>query len=365
MPTHSILSPDALGPFEVTLARARAFVLSTTHEGRPIQINISENRRRSLPLADDQHQELVSALRRVYDRHYFRLYGNEEVPQVLNEQYSNAQRLVTPTHCLPAEILMEIFRIVLDINPSPFRVTLVCCHWYRIVEGMGILQFPLQLGTWTDPEVVQRAVDEMARRLLNITAHTDHDFELGGRSGEPYSALALAAENASHWKSLTVHSLPRGGQLSDQSLHTLITSMDISPMRRLEEVKLTSELNPSPLVDRLLKNIGATAMESLVKMETNSLYAIRFLLQTPSTDTFRSLTTFRAMVQKMDQPIDLLPHVSKLEVLDVTNFLLPSYQAARPLPFVQTLRSLYLKFKLSPLNGWQGECFPFSVPALL
>ena len=40
--------------------------------------------------------------------------------------------------------------------------------------------------------------------------------------------------------------------------------MNISPMSRLEVVKLTLELDPSPLVDRLLQNIGATAMENLM-----------------------------------------------------------------------------------------------------
>jgi len=69
---------------------------------------------------------------------------------------------------------------------------LVSCRW-----EMGVLQFPLELGTWTDPEMVQRAVNEMARRLLNITIHTDQDFEFGGSSGEPYSALAIVAENMS------------------------------------------------------------------------------------------------------------------------------------------------------------------------
>jgi len=135
--------------------------------------------------------------------------------------------------------------------------------------------------------------------------------------------------------------------------------MDISPMSRLKEVKLTSELEPSPLVDCLLQNIGATAMESLVKMETNSLYPIRFLLQTPSTYTFRFLTTFRAIVQKMDEPIDLLPYFYKLEVLEVTNFLLPSYQNTTPLPFVQTLRSLYLK--TVSIEWMVGRVFPLDV----
>jgi len=350
MPTHTTLHPGVQGSFEVTLARA----VHMAHKRLPIQMAISKHKRRFFSLADQQRQELAAALQWEYRRRSAWLRDDEGALRVLNEQYSNAQRLVIPPiHGLPAETLMEIFRIVFDINPSLIRVVLVCRRWYRVVQEMPGLQLPLELGTWTDPEMVRRAVGGTARRLLNITVHTDQDFKFEGSFGESYSALAIAAENASHWRSLTVHSLPRGGQLSDRTLHTLITSMDNLPMRRLKEVKLTSELEPSPLVDRLLENIGATAMESLM---SNCSYAIQFLLQTPSTYTFRSLTTFRAVVQKMDEPIDLLPHFSKLEVLDVTNLLLPSYHDETPLPFVQTLRSLYLG--TVSIEWMAGRVFP-------
>jgi len=92
---------------------------------------------------------------------------------------------------------MEIFRIVLDINPSPFRVTLICRHWYHIVEGMGILQFSFQLGTWTHPEVVQRAVDKMARRLLSITVHTGRK-----QAGNPLGRCCIWWEAEGHKESL-------------------------------------------------------------------------------------------------------------------------------------------------------------------
>jgi len=98
------------GSFEVTLART----LNMTHE-RPLI------------------QRLATALQRGYHRHSSRLSNDGEVPQVLNELDSDAQLFVIPIHRPPPEILMEIFRIVLDINPSPFGVTLVCRRWYHVV----------------------------------------------------------------------------------------------------------------------------------------------------------------------------------------------------------------------------------------
>jgi len=60
---------------------------------------------------------------------------------------------------------MEIFRVVFDIDPSLIRVVLVCRRWYRVVEEIAGIQLPLELGTWTDPGMVQRAVGGMARRI--------------------------------------------------------------------------------------------------------------------------------------------------------------------------------------------------------
>ena len=213
MPTHSTLHPDVQGSFEVTLARG----LNMARKRLPIQTAISKHNRRFFSLAGHRRQDLAAALQWEYRRRSSWLCDDEGALQVLNEQYSNAQCFVTPIHRLPAEVLMEIFRIVFDIDPQSIRVTLVCRRWYRVVGSTTGLQLPLELGTWTDPEMVQRAVGEMARRLLNITVHTDQDFEFGGSPGEPYSALAIAAENASLWRSLTVHSLPRGAQLSNRS----------------------------------------------------------------------------------------------------------------------------------------------------
>jgi len=91
-------------------------------------------------------------------------------------------------------------------------------------------------------------------------------------------------------------------------------------------------------------------------METNSLYSIRILPQIVSTHTFCSLVTFKAVVRKTSERIDILPHFSRLEVLEATNLLLPSYHSDSALPFTQTVRRLYLK--TVSIDWMAGREFP-------
>ena len=166
----------------------------------------------------------------------------------------------------------------------------------------------------------------------------------------------MAIENIYQWRSLTVHSLPGGKQLDNSALHRIL-SKDIPPMMRLEELRITSEVDPSPLVDRLLQSIAATAMSSLTRIETKCLYSSQFLLHLTSADIFHSLTTLKAVLPKVSQPINILPRFTRLEVLEVTNLCLPSYQNDSPLPFTQNLCHLYLK---SVTVDWMaGRVFPF------
>jgi len=145
MPTHSTLHPDVQGSFEVTLARA----LNTTRKRLPIRTAISGYRRRFLSLAKHQRQGLAAALQSEYHRRSAGLCDDEVALQALNEQYSNAQCFVTPIHRLPDEILMETFRIVFDINPSPIRVVLACLvprrwgdDWTSVLRRVRYLDGP-------------------------------------------------------------------------------------------------------------------------------------------------------------------------------------------------------------------------------
>ena len=172
MSTQSSLDPDVQESFEETLASG----LGMARKRLPIQTALSKHKRRFLKLKSEQRQELAAALRWEYRRRSSRVGGNERALQLLNERYSKFQCFVTPIHRLPAEILMEIFYIVLDIQQALIKVILVCHRWHTVVEMMTGLEVPLELGTWTVPEIVKCAVSsEFRNRLLNVTVHTNRD----------------------------------------------------------------------------------------------------------------------------------------------------------------------------------------------
>ena len=350
MPTHNQSDTDVGEPFELTLARG----IGMARKHLPIQTILAKHKQSLVKLGKGRRQKLAAALQQEYCRRRARIKRDKRTLQILNEQYSNVQYFVTPIHRLPAEILMNIFYIIFDDQPSPVVLMLVCRRWHNAIEEIPGLQTSLELCTWTTSDIIRRATSGVARRLLNITIDTNQDENLGGPPIEPYSTIAIAIESISQWRSLTVHSLPGGKQLGDSALHKIL-STDI-PMMRLEELRITSEVDPSPLFDRLLQSIAATAMSGLKKIEINSFYSSQLLLRVTSANSFHSLTTLKAVLPKASEPIDILPQFIRLEVLEVTNLCLPSYQHDSPLPFTQTLRSLRLK---SVKIGWMaGRVFP-------
>ena len=340
-------------PFRVTLARG----LGIPHEGLPIRTIIAEHKHRLVKLDVRRRKMLTESLHQEYCRRRARIepWDPPAALRTLNEKYTNIQCLVTPIHRLPVEILMNIFYIIFDDHPSVVVLMLVCRRWNNAIEEMPGLQTSVNLCTWTTPGIIRRATSGVASRLLNITIDTDQDDYLGESIIERYSAIALAIESVAQWRSLTVHSLPRGGQLGDSVLHRIL-SMDILPMTQLEELKITSEVDPSPLVDHLLQSIAGTAMRHLMTIETNCLYSSQYLLRLTSACTFHSLTTLKAILPRTSELIDILPRLTRLEVLEVTNLTLPFYQINSPLPFSQTLHHLYLK---SVTIDWMaGRVFP-------
>ena len=331
-------------------SRARGIGMARKHP--PIQRMLARHKCRIVKLRKGQRDKLAAALQQEYCRRRARIKGDKRALQILNEQYGNVQYFVTPSHRLPAEILMNIFYIIFDDQPSPVVLMLVCRRWHNATEEIPGLQTSLKLHTWTTPDLLRRATSGVTHRLLNITIDTDQDQDqdLGGSSIERYSTIAIAIESIPQWRSLTVHSLPGGKQLDDSALHKIL-STDIPPMTRLEELRITSDMDPSPLVEPLLQSIAATAMSGLTTMETKCLYSSQFLLRVTSACTFHSLTTLKAVLPKRSEPINILPLFTRLEVLEVTNLCLPSYQNDYPLPFTQILRRLSLK---SVTIDWMG-----------
>ncbi len=162
----------------------------------------------------------------------------------------------------------------------------------------------------------------------------------------------MAGDKASQWRTLAITSFPQD-EPDTQSYHAL-TSMRLQPMRQLRHLNIKGPVL-SPILRLLLQNVATKAVGTLASMEIHSLPAIRYLLQPVHASIYCSLTTFIAKVPKRSHPIDLLPHLMQLEVLDLTNLHLSTIRDGSPLPLARVLR--HLRLKAASIQWMGGQVF--------
>ncbi len=288
-------------------------------------------------LLSDPNRVRAAGLHAAYYQRRSQITNDAPALETLEQQHYNLQCYVTPTHRLPAEIMMEIFHIALDVGQLRSRLMHVCRRWCKTIEAMASAWSSLDLGSGTTPESVQYLLSRAGTHPLAVKIDTNR---ARSSAGELHSPLSMAGNKASQWQALTITSLPQD-EPDAQSDHAP-TSMRLQPMRQLRHLDIKEPVL-SPLLRLLLQNVATEAVGKLVSMEIHSLPAIQYLLQPVHVSIYCSLTTFIAKVPKMSHPIALLPHFMQLEVLDLTNLHLSIINNGPPLPLAHTLCRLRLK----------------------
>ena len=296
-------------------------------------------------LLSDQNRVHAAKLHAAYYQCRSQITNDKFALETLKQQYCNLQCRVTPIYRLPAEIMMEILHIALDVGQLRGGLMRVCWLWCNTIEGMTNVWTSLDLGAMTTPVHVQHLLGRAGTQPLTVKIDVDKASCTAERL-QP--ALAMAGSRAPQWQTLIIASLPLDEPVA-QSNHAR-PSTQLRPMTRLRHLHITEPVL-SPLLRSLLQNVATTAVGKLISMETHCLPAVQYLLQPTHSSIFCSLTTFIAKVPKMDQPVDLLPHFMQLEVLELTNLLLSIVVNGSPLPLAQTLHRLYLK---SVSIQWMG-----------
>ena len=329
---HNPPNADVDGCFEITLARSLA--RGRGKQRLQIQEAVSQHGLQLSQLYAYKRVELAAALQWEFRRRASWVRHDDKSLQTLQHQYKQVRDFVTPIYRLPNEVLMEVFTIDFENGQSPIRLMLVCRGWYQIVEGMASMWQSLKLGTWTALDGVERFLQKVW--WMNVVIHTEEDVERGeGESeGERYVALALVLANASRWRRLTIDSLPHGIPVSSSAV--------LPPISGLKYIRVASQTQPSPLLDRILENIGTAAVGSLSMIETSSQHTIRHFFRPEYVQLLHFLTTLRAHTRTMPDSFDLLPHLLRIEVLDLSNISLPSYADDVDLPLIHSLHHLRL-----------------------
>ena len=255
--------------------------------------------------------------------------------------YSEFNRSDSPpppkTPRLPVEILSEVFLYMVQTDPrSRINLMLVCRHWYDIMLSTPGIHSRLWIDRWTSKEEVERfgrgwLFDVTVVRLGRWPFDVDTDNE----SDQVFEGFTAAAAAASRWRSLTIHSLLVPGEYMDLPI--------MHPLEHLESFNIAARCNLGNVLKPLITAIATTVTPRFTVLEVFCSDAALYLVQSAHFQNFSSLTTLRLICQRMQNPVDILPSLHKLEIFQAHRLSLQIYAQGVDLPLTQTLRDLQLK----------------------
>ena len=205
-------------------------------------------------------------------------------------------------------------------------------------------------------ETKKKDLERLGQRwLLDVTVDSEHAPVYTYRDSKPvfdpveyHACFMAAAEAASRWRSLALLSLPPLGEYKDLQI--------IHPLQHLESFKLATGCNLGNFLEPLLNAITTTTTPRFTVMEVFHPDAALCLLQPAHLQIFSSLTTLRLVCRRMQNPVDVLPSLHRLEVFEAHHLSLPIYPPGIDLHLTQTLRDLHLG---SVSVHWMaGQMFP-------
>ena len=208
---------------------------------------------------------------------------------------------------LPVELLSEIFLLVLQDQPH-YQETLVltCRRWYAILLDIPDITSRLWIRRATKKEVVQALIQGRRTRFAVVVDINDKGHGEDFNADDFHASFMTAVQAAPRWYSLTLLSFPPPGE--HYKSHTIV-------------------------------------------------HPLETLLQPGYLSIFGTLTILTITLSKrMESPIDILPHLQRLERFHAQHLHFPIYPSDASLPLIQTLRDLFLR---SVSVQWMaGKIFP-------
>ena len=208
---------------------------------------------------------------------------------------------------MPVEILSEIFLLVIqDWSGSQEDLVFVCRRWRAILLNMPAITFQLRIRRATKKGVVQAFIQGRKTRFAVIVDINDKGHGEDFNADEFHASFMTAVQAAPRWHSLALRSFSPPGECNKS--HTIV-------------------------------------------------HPLETLLQPDYRYIFGTLTILTITLSKrMESPIDILPHLQRLERFHAQHLHFPNYPSDASLPLIQTLRDLSLR---SVSVQWMaGKVFP-------
>ena len=235
---------------------------------------------------------------------------------------------------LPVEIVSEIFLYMVQADPrSRTNLILVCRYWHHIMLSTPGIHSQLRIDRSTSEKDVERFGRGL---LLDVTIDTGDKWEFfGPRPVSFHQCFKAAAKAADRWRSLAIHSLLPPGKCKDLQI--------THPLAHLESFKLAASCDLGNFLVPLTTAIATTVTPRFNVMEVFHPDAALYLVQSAHFQNFSSLTTLRLVCKRMQNPVDILPALHRLEIFEAHHLSLQIHPLGVDLPLTQTLRDLQLK----------------------
>jgi hypothetical protein len=236
---------------------------------------------------------------------------------------------------IPVEILTEIFLLIVqDWSGYRSELVLVCRRWHAIVLSTPGIHSRLTIRRATQKEGVQAFIQSRKSRL-DVRVDMDDETDGSDFNAENFHACFMAAaQAASRWSLLNLISPPPHGEYKGVQI--------LQPLVHLESFELACGFGG--LVEPLIIAVCRSAPPNLSTMALADPAALPYLAQPAGLHITHILTTLHIQLSKrMDIPVDILPHLHRLEDFEARNLCLPFYPPDTSLPLIHTLRFLYLK----------------------
>ena len=250
-------------------------------------------------------------------------------------------------YLIPAEVYSEIFLYTVHAHPdSRVELMLVCRHWHEIMLSTPGIHSQLRIRNSTK----QKDVERFGRRwYLDVTIDMNGVVDRQPFNPEEFfESFTTAAQAASRWRSLELVTFPPPGDYKDLQI--------MLPLQRLETFKIAPSCNLGNFLEPLMTKITTTVTPRLTVMEVLHPDATPYLVQPTHFHIFSSLTILRLICRRMQNPVDILPYLHKLETFEAHYLLLPIYSPSVDLPMIQTLH--FLRLKAVSVQWMSDQIFP-------
>src|SRR5258706_3245189 len=243
---------------------------------------------------------------------------------------------------LPMELMKEIFLYSIESNHvKSGQLASVCRYWRSVITTMSHLWSTLRIHPWTETVQVTTWLQRAYPKKVIIDA-------MWFANSQPFAALQDALTSTSQWNDLTIFSFPPENVASQLGFQVA------GQMKVLKVLHVAAGCVRSPSFAHLLNLVPTEAPLSELRLQPS--FASTHFLQPHWSPVFRNLAVLRFRGRDMDEPFELLPTFTQLQIFEADRLRLPSYGVNTNLPLLSTLRKLQLR--ACSIQWMAGRHFP-------